>query len=72
VEVRARSAVALAPALETVDRGKQRRIIQATRHLMLRNPGWSELALRFDVIAVDDIDAGNARFQWVQNAFECA
>jgi putative endonuclease len=68
---RARSRAARAPALETVDRGKQQRIIQATRHLMLRNPGWNAFTMRFDVVAIDDIDGGHARFHWVQNAFEC-
>ena len=70
VEVRARSGIALTSALESVDNTKQRRIIQATRHLLMRMPRWREQPLRFDVVAVDDIDTAAPRFSWVKNAFE--
>jgi putative endonuclease len=70
VEVRARSTWAIATALESVDRNKQRKIIQATRHLLMRNPRWERLAIRFDVVAVSNIDADCPTLEWVRNAFE--
>lgn len=72
VEVRARGGGALSPAVETVDWSKQRRILQATRHLLMRHPSWSERPLRFDVIAIDAIDQQTPRLTWVRNAFEAA
>jgi putative endonuclease len=70
VEVRARASTARGSAVETVDFRKQRKIIQATRHFLLRNPAWFSAPVRFDVIAVDDIDTDQPRLRWVRSAFD--
>jgi len=70
VEVRARSKNAYAPALSSIDHRKRARIIQATRHLLMRHAEWQSATLRFDVIAFDDIDTAKPRIQWIRNAFD--
>jgi putative endonuclease len=70
VEVRARKHDSLGTALESVGTTKQRRIIRATRHYLMRHPGTEALRIRFDVIAIDDIDTADPRFTWIRNAFE--
>lgn len=67
VEVRLRAPGALVDAVETVDRGKQQRLIQAARHFLMKHPVFAEHACRFDVIAIDDPDQSPA---WIRNAFE--
>ncbi len=70
VEVRARGRGALCSAVESIDAHKRRRIVQATRHLLMRNAGWQTAAVRFDVVAFDGIDAPEPRIQWIKNAFD--
>lgn len=72
VEVRARSSRHVVSALASIDARKRRRIILATRHLLMRHPAWYNRPLRFDVIAIDDIDAPTPSFQWIANAFDAA
>jgi putative endonuclease len=43
---------------------KQRRIIQAARHWLLKN---GEQACRFDCILLDALD--ESRIEWIKNAF---
>jgi putative endonuclease len=69
VEVRARRRSAFGRAAETVDWRKQRRIVNATRHFLMRNPHWFHHAVRFDVIAVDGIESNRPSLTWVRNAF---
>jgi putative endonuclease len=70
VEVRARASGARGSALESVGPRKQRRIINATRHFLMRNPACFARPVRFDVIAVDGIDTAEPRMQWLQGAFQ--
>lgn len=70
VEVRARSSGARGTALETIDFHKRRKLVNATRYFLMRHPAWFERALRFDVVAVDDIDTATPRLRWVKNAFD--
>lgn len=69
VEVRARARTAYGTAAETVSAGKQRRIILATRHFLMRHPVFSSRRIRFDVIAFDNIDEPVPRMSWLKNAF---
>ena len=69
VEVRARGAGSIATAIETVDARKRRKLIRTARHLLMRRPEWSERPLRFDVVAIENIDTTRARFDWIKNAF---
>jgi putative endonuclease len=69
VEVRARARTAFGTAVETVGINKQRRIILATRHFLMRHPAWVSRRIRFDVIAFDDIDQPAPALTWLKNAF---
>lgn len=70
VEVKARSSRTLVNAKESVGRGKQRRLVQATRHFLMRHPRYFDRRLRFDVVAVDGIDSSRPTIDWIKNAFE--
>jgi putative endonuclease len=70
VEVRARGRGSLVRSLETIDAAKRRKLIQAARHLLMTHPQWHELPLRFDVVAIDDIDSAHPHYEWVRNAFD--
>ena len=70
VEVRARSRGALCSAVDSVDAHKRRRIVQATRHLLMRHASWQNAVIRFDVVAFDAIDTPEPQFQWIKNAFD--
>jgi len=63
VEVRARRSAAHGGALASVDGAKQRRIVRAAQHYLLRLP--SPPPCRFDVVAVQ----GDA-LQWLRGAFD--
>lgn len=65
VEVRYRAHNSHGRAVATVGRGKQRRIILATRHFLARHPQYADLAVRFDVVGLNA--AGD--LEWVDNAF---
>jgi putative endonuclease len=70
VEVRARSSGALCSAVESVGIHKQRRIVLATRHLLMRHREWHGAPLRFDVVAFDAIDSAEPQIRWIKNAFD--
>ena len=70
VEVRARSGGSRCSAVDSIDVHKRRRIVQATRHLLMRNAGWQAAAIRFDVVAFDAIDAPEPQLRWIRNAFD--
>jgi putative endonuclease len=72
IEVRARASGARGSAVETVGMRKQRRIVNATRHFLMRHPVWFARPIRFDVIAVDGIDTAEPRVQWIKDAFQAS
>lgn len=68
VEVRSRSRRDYGGAAASVNWGKQRRIITATRMFLAQRPQHAQRPLRFDVIA---FEAG-ARPQWIRAAFDAS
>ncbi|MGQ0503622.1 MAG: YraN family protein [Panacagrimonas sp.] len=68
VEVRKRAHAGYGSAAESVDGRKQARLVQATRGMLARRPEWAQLAVRFDVVALDAQD----RIDWIQAAFDVA
>jgi putative endonuclease len=70
VEVRARSGGSLCSAVDSVDAHKRRRIVQATRHLLMRHAELQAAAIRFDVVAFDAIDEPEPQIRWIRNAFD--
>ncbi len=67
VEVRYRESPGWSPAL-TVDRGKQRRIIQSTQHFMQRHREFRSYALRFDVVVLSG-PLDRVKLRWWPAAF---
>jgi putative endonuclease len=72
VEVKARRRTSKGTALETVGSAKQQKIVCATRHFLMRNPHWFSRPIRFDVVAIDEIDTDEPKLNWVKNAFSSA
>ena len=70
VEVRARGGGAIVSAIESIGPSKRRRIVQATRHLLLRHREWHAAPIRFDVVAFDGIDGPAPEIRWIRNAFD--
>jgi putative endonuclease len=69
VEVRARAKSGFGSAIESIGPRKQRRIVLATRHFLMRNPVWNSQPIRFDVIAFDAIESSAPKITWLKNAF---
>jgi putative endonuclease len=69
VEVRQRHGAQFGGALASVTVVKQRKIIRAAKFFMQREPGWRNLAVRFDVLAVEGLPTGAHRIDWVKDAF---
>jgi putative endonuclease len=67
VEVRLRGAGARSSGLESIDRGKQSRLISAARHYLMNHPEWERHPCRFDVVA---LSPENNQLIWLTNAFE--
>lgn len=65
-EVRCRAREDFGGAAASVTAAKQRRIILATRHLLMCNPSLARLAIRFDVLAVG---ADLRHIDWLRGAF---
>jgi putative endonuclease len=72
VEVRARSSTAHATAAFSIGPQKRRRIIGATRHLLMRNAQWRLAPVRFDVVTFDAIETDRPRVDWIKGAFEAS
>lgn len=72
VEVRARSGGALCSAVDSIDAHKRRRIVQATRHLLMRHAAWQHAVIRFDVVAFDAIDTPEPSIRWIKHAFDAS
>lgn len=72
VEVRARATSSFGSALETIGPHKRARIVQATRHFLMRRTQWSDASIRFDVVAFDAIETAEPAVQWVRNAFDAS
>lgn len=72
VEVRARAASSFGSAIETIGPRKQRRIIHATRHFLMRHAEWRDAPVRFDVVTFDAIDRDEPVARWFRGAFEAS
>jgi putative endonuclease len=70
VEVRLRRDSRFGGASASVDFPKQRRIVRATRHLLLTRGELRRLPIRFDVVAFDAAEPAAGAIQWIRGAFE--
>lgn len=68
VEVRARSGRLHGGAAASVDWRKQQKLVHAARYMLSRNPHWSQLPCRFDVIAYEGDSESNPPI-WYKDAF---
>ena len=69
VEVRQRGSAGFGGALASVTWTKQRKIMRAAQFFLLREKEWKNLALRFDVLAIEGLPDGAHRIDWVKDAF---
>jgi putative endonuclease len=72
VEVRARATSSYGTAVSTIGPHKRARIIQATRHLLMRHAEWSAAPVRFDVVTFDAIETATPAIRWIKNAFDAS
>ncbi len=70
VEVRLRSNRFFAQAAESVNYRKQHKITRAAQHFLLTRRLTDKVPCRFDVIALDGMQAEN--IEWIQSAFNAA
>jgi putative endonuclease len=68
IEVRARAG--RSRAIDSIGPQKIRRIINATRYFILKNPSYAQHRIRFDVITIDGIETGSPKLEWIPNAFD--
>ena len=68
-EVRTRTSERYGGAAASVDARKQQRLIRAASQLLQQRRDLARLRVRFDVIAVLDIDRETPRVEWIQHAF---
>lgn len=68
VEVRLRTNKRFAPAIETVDFRKQKKIVRTATRFLQEHKLFDKVACRFDVIALDQTGTAPP-IQWIQNAF---
>jgi putative endonuclease len=69
VEVRQRGSAEFGGALASVTWSKQRKIMRAAQFFLRREKQWKNLALRFDVLAIEGLPDGAHRIDWVKDAF---
>ncbi|MCP5153913.1 MAG: YraN family protein [Ectothiorhodospiraceae bacterium] len=71
VEVRYRARRDYGGALESVTRGKQRRIVAAAEHFLAAHADRELPPCRFDVVTVEPpASGGPARITWIRDAFD--
>lgn len=68
VEVRYRGSALFGDGAESVDAGKQRRLIHAAQMFLVRHPQWSNAPCRFDVVQAQG-DPAAPKLQWIRDAF---
>src|SRR5271163_2961279 len=67
-EVRTRASNRYGGAAASVDPRKQQRIIRAASQLLQQRKDLARLRVRFDVIAVLEMDRETPRVEWIQHA----
>ena len=67
VEVRFRSNIAFGGAIGSIDARKQKKIISAAKHYLLKHP---DKACRFDAILLDSLTS--SAIDWLPNAFDAS
>ena len=68
-EVRTRATNRYGGAAASVDSRKQQRLIRATTQLLQQRKYLSHLRVRFDVLAVSEMERQMPRIDWIRHAF---
>lgn len=68
VEVRYRAGDAFGGGAQSVDAGKQRKLVRAAQQFLLAHPRHAEANCRFDVVEAHG-DAAAPRLHWIRDAF---
>jgi putative endonuclease len=68
-EVRTRATNRYGGAAASVDSRKQQRLIRATTQLLQQRKDLSHLRVRFDVLAVSEMERQMPRIDWIRHAF---
>jgi putative endonuclease len=69
IEVRQREGPDYGGAVGSVTWAKQRKIIRAAQYFLGREKPWRNLAMRFDVLAIEGLPDGAHRIEWIKDAF---
>jgi len=69
VEVRYRRSGRFGGGIDSVDAGKQTKLVRAAEVFLQNHPRFAGVACRFDVLAIAG-DAGAPTLDWRRNAFE--
>lgn len=69
VEVRYRVQDDFGSALESITRGKQRKVIRAAKCYLLENDLWEKVPCRFDAVVMKAAALEDERVYWVKDAF---
>jgi putative endonuclease len=72
VEVRQRGSAEYGGALSSVSWVKQRKILRTAQYFLRREKHWRNLALRFDVVAIEGLPDGVHRIEWIKDAFRAS
>ncbi len=69
IEVRCRAVNALVGAVESVDAGKQQRLIRSAEYYLQRHPGHAWRICRFDVLGLTG-SRSSQQIEWIKDAFQ--
>lgn len=69
IEVRYRGPGSYSGAGPTVDLHKQRKLIRTAALFAARHPHYAMSVMRFDVVAIDANERGDASVEWIRDAF---
>ena len=72
VEVRRKSGEGYGAAVESVTPDKQRRVVRMAVEYLARHDRYDRVAVRFDVVAIDDQPDGPPRITLIRNAFDAS
>jgi putative endonuclease len=68
-EVRYRASNRYACAAHSVDERKQAKIARTAAIYLSQRPELADCTVRFDIVAIDDVDSSPNTLQWMRDAF---
>ena len=68
VEVRYRRSIAYGTPIETVTYGKQKRLLHAANHYLMKHAAVRDHPCRFDIVGISG-ERQSVKLSWIKNAF---